>query len=404
MADAAPTRRAIAAALALLSIAVPIVAAEAFLELTSRPETPAPEPERFLRLREQPRNAVQRDVPTDAYLTGTDLEKREYTTRTDSEGFIEPSRIHANPDLEIFFLGGSTTECKFLPEADRFPVLVGRMLEDELGLAVNSYNGGVSGNHSMHSNLALLGKIVDREPEVVVLMENINDLTVLLYTGSYWNDHASRSLIVAPPAAGRTTMAPIRGVKDFFRASLPQLYGRLASLRRSLEAPEDEWSDVRGRHIEYDEEEIVSAFQRSLRTFAGVARAHGIEPVLMTQANRFVEEPDLRQSEAWEGFLKPWWERLFEGTGLDYARYQKLYARFNEAIREVAREEGVLLIDLAREVPQDSEHMYDFVHYTSQGSALAARHIVSGLRPLLEGRPKTSPKDVAYSRGSIRKK
>ena len=54
----------------------------------------------------------------------------EYILRTDKDGFIEPSIIHDDADMEIVFLGGSTTECLYVREENRFPYLTGRRLED----------------------------------------------------------------------------------------------------------------------------------------------------------------------------------------------------------------------------------------------------------------------------------
>ena len=60
-----------------------------------------------------------------------------------------------------------------------------------------------------------------------------------------------------------------------------------------------------------------------------------------------------------------------------------LYARFNQAIREVGQANGVLVIDLAALIPQDQQYMYDVVHLNTRGSRLAARLISERLQPLV---------------------
>ena len=55
--------------------------------------------------------------------------QKPYVLRVDRQGFIMPSKIHDHPDLTIAFLGGSTTECIYVDEDNRFPYLVGRLLE-----------------------------------------------------------------------------------------------------------------------------------------------------------------------------------------------------------------------------------------------------------------------------------
>ena len=53
-----------------------------------------------------------------------------------------PSKVHDHPDLTLAFLGGSTTECIYVDENNRFPYLAGRLIEEQTGLKVNSYNAG----------------------------------------------------------------------------------------------------------------------------------------------------------------------------------------------------------------------------------------------------------------------
>ena len=60
----------------------------------------------------------------------------------------------------------------------------------------NSYNSGVSGNNTLHSIDILLNKAIPLEPDIVVLMQNINDLIILLFEGDFWNHNPYRGVIV----------------------------------------------------------------------------------------------------------------------------------------------------------------------------------------------------------------
>ena len=55
------------------------------------------------------------------------------------------------------------------------------------GARINSYNGGMSGNNSLNVIDLLINKVIPLKPDVVVFMENINDLSTLLYEGTYWS-------------------------------------------------------------------------------------------------------------------------------------------------------------------------------------------------------------------------
>ncbi len=60
-----------------------------------------------------------------------------------------------------------------------------------------------------------------------------------------------------------------------------------------------------------------------------------------------------------------------------------MYDLFNDTIRQVGQKNGVAVIDLAKEVPPDKEHLYDMVHFNDDGSRLAAKIIAAQLKPLV---------------------
>ena len=64
-------------------------------------------------------------------------------------------------------------------------------------------------------------------------------------------------------------------------------------------------------------------------------------------------------------------------------QFKEIYDQFNEAVRQVGQSNGVLVIDLARLIPQESQYMYDVVHLNTAGSKLAARLISEKLQPLV---------------------
>ena len=45
---------------------------------------------------------------------------------------------------------------------------------------------------------------------------------------------------------------------------------------------------------------------------------------------------------------------------------------FNNIIRDVAKSENVLIIDLAKEIPQTKDFIYDGIHLNEKGSLLVA--------------------------------
>ncbi len=333
---------------------------------------------RFIKLREFEPGYAKVLLPSLQAMAQSDtLVRRPYIIRVDENGFIMPARVHEHPDLTLFFLGGSTTEDIYDDENNRFPYLVGHLLEERTGLRVNSYNAAKSGNDSLHSLDVLLNKVLPLKPDLVAMMHNINDLSILLFEKSYWNRNPSRSPLIEKKPDWRTVG---KNLEETFQLArdlvVPNLY---AALHRLLHAEgksqADEFQQVRGQKIEVNQDLLVREFTLNLQTFINICRARGITPVLMTMPSRLKEDPD--------PLIRRLMQRLEEQNGITYLDFKGAFDRFNQAIRESAAQNRVLLVDLAQEIPQEKEYMSDVVHFNPAGSRLVAQKIAAGLSPLL---------------------
>ena len=247
---------------------------------------------------------------------------------------------------------------------------------------MNAYNGGVRGNNSLHSINIFLNKVLPLKPDVVVLMHNINDLGILLYEGAYWNRHPTRSPLVSLiEQEGEPKRTLWRRTRDVLHALLPRLYVRAVRLKGRLAGAgpvTDEWGHLRDEKIDYDAEALRASFRTNLILFVEIARATGVEPVLMAQANRIIDDPDpaVRVNLA-----------NVEQEGLGYPAFKKLYDRFNDIIREVGEQRGVQVIDLERAMPKERRFLYDSVHFNDAGSELAASVIAEQLSHRFQPEP-----------------
>ena len=232
--------------------------------------------QRYIKLREF--NPLYRDVlvPNQEGLRIADgLAQQSFVVRVDRQGFIMPAKIHDHPDLTIAFLGGSTTECVYVMEPDRFPYLTGRLLERQTHLKVNSYNAGRSGNNTLHCINVLMNKVVNLKPDLVVLMENINDLAILMYDKTYWNDHPSRSPLIEKPPNFKTVGKDLEQIFHLVRdITFPNLSRELKKLSPfGPPGKRDEFQGVRGKKIIIDQEFLVREFSLNLQTFINICRA-----------------------------------------------------------------------------------------------------------------------------------
>lgn len=99
----------------------------------------------------------------------------------DADGFIStPPWSQPKPDgvLRVAFLGGSSTACTVppIPDAETWPWLAARGLEQELGTKVEFLNAALPGYSSFESYGRLWSRVRFFEPDLVVVYHAWNDL------------------------------------------------------------------------------------------------------------------------------------------------------------------------------------------------------------------------------------
>lgn len=358
--------------------------------------TTAISPIRFLAMREwRPNTTYTYRAPEARYNDAVGPVDNQYTLEIDANGFIAPSIRHAAPDMEIAFLGGSTTECLYVRPEKRFPVLVGDILEERTKLKINAINAGKSGNHTMHSLLNMIGKVVPRRPRYVVLMNATNDVGWLSGHGTYWFDKKGIGM-VQHRDQGTTQM-----LQDMRERTFPRTFKRLGdgfqNMKRQIKIA---WAKVTRGESKADgqgeaapegpavaqplpptkndlrrREQFRRHYEPALRSFVRVAKAWDIEPVLMTQ---ILVERDKDAGKGVEGdFLAP--EQLRQGN-FDQASFSSIQAYANALIRHVAATEDAMLIDLAAARDWGTDDVYDGLHLTTQGSERVAQTIADALQ------------------------
>ena len=304
------------------------------------------------------------------------IEKKNYLLRVDENGFIMPSEKYSNPDISLVFLGDSVTAELLVDEDKRFPYLSGVLLEKELGVKINAFNASRTANNTLNTLDVLLNKIIPMKPDIAIIMHNNNDVAIMLYEKTYWNDSPTRCLIFDINEYILNNSFKI--IRDKFIPNVSREL-RLAGARlrtllrtRGIDKSNDEFAKMRKTKVNYNTSEMVEQFEMNLQTFIAICKIRKIIPVLMTMASRFTENPD-----------KAIIDR-FKGVGVSYQEYKHFFELFNDSIRKKAHENDILLIDLAAAIPQEKKYIYDVIHYNDYGSIKAAEIIKNKLKPLLQ--------------------
>ena len=277
--------------------------------------------------------------------------------------------------LTIITIGGSTTECFYLSDGRTWPDLLGQNLSREFH-RVWINNAGLDGATTYRHLILMEDYVVKLRPKMVLFLIGINDVGAGDIAAAeqrrghdlrrMWHALLYRSEVyVLGQNLSRYLMAQSRGLHhteiDLKKA------GTLANIPESITQ----------KTLQNYQTNSLPFFAARLSMLVQVCRDHGIEPVLITQPALYGPGVD-------------------PVTGVDLAvvkvgdkngrfMYQVLDL-YNGVTRRVAQKDGVLLIDLARELPRNSAYYYDYLHYAEPGAAEVARIIDAQLSPFLAAR------------------
>ena len=275
------------------------------------------------------------------------------------------------------FVGGSTTESFYFNDADTWVEIVYRLQRARRpDLWVN--NAGLDG-HSSYGHMVLTRDfLVDLRPEKVIFLTGINDVG---YDAP--NSFEDRLVAGGPVTWLRlnTEIGKLASLlwRKYKAVSLDLVHGfhddwaaTIAALQR-FETPADTAAATLAAH----RERYIPGYRARVAALLDLVAANRIEPVLMTQPALFGPGRDVATGLDLGRTSHP------DVTGtIDGATRWAVLEAYNDAVRALARERGVALIDLARAMPKDSRLYYDWIHLNKSGQAALARIVSDRLDAL----------------------
>jgi lysophospholipase L1-like esterase len=276
--------------------------------------------------------------------------------------------------IRIACIGASETFGLYEAEGWDYP----RLLEQEL-------NARAGHDVFQVQNVAVVGQTLAaaalRVPEIV---EQVHPAVSIIYPAGA--TYTWLPWVREEPASGATTPDP-GAARAPFEFRVTERLGNV--LKRAL--PSVVQTKVRQLAIEQAvamnhypvmgrvPEENVRRFRADLLKLVIALRVRDVEPVLVTHATIFGNPLSGRDRE-----LLVAWRRFY--PMLEEDGFLDMEQRMNAAIREVASQEHILLIDAASEIPRGPRYFADFSHFTSAGAAVMAARLADGLRPLIDAR------------------
>lgn len=250
-------------------------------------------------------------------------------------------------EYRIFALGGSTTEdiqnqqnLHYCGEANKI------FAEKIKNRKVVCINAGKSAFTSAHSLVRLETDLLAFKPDMITVMHNVNDLSVNFYPFdgryNYGNKYLSDSY-----APRMTNWILFKRILEKSRA-----FSYLFNTLQKAKTKPNMRINPKPTDLVFKE-----AFRNNLTSIVGVAKAHGIEVVLLTEPGSLTEKNYYTSFSVTDGSIQyPPPEE-----------FKKLYEEYNQVIKEVATQTHAGFIDMYGLVGHDEKYFTDIVHTNADG-------------------------------------
>lgn len=272
-------------------------------------------------------------------------------------GGTDPAKV------TILTLGSSTTNQLYIPEDQTWQKVLEQGFRAD-GTEVVVANAGIDGQSTIGNLVAMerwLPHVPALKPRFVLAFVGIADTNI---TGS-WIDgmvHPSPLRRLEQKSAILRATRNLVGMVTTPRAKLKHQAVDFAALQ---------WTDKPGHPGRHDRDAELDQYKQRLSLLAQRIHAMGAVPIFVTH-----QRGDYRQAEG-----KTMGVAVAGGpNGIDQYR---LLAAFNQATREVCEDDGLLCLDLARELTFDKGDFYDYLHNTPAGAAKIGRWLHGKLAGLV---------------------
>ncbi len=280
------------------------------------------------------------------------------------------------PDHEfrIVCLGGSTTYGSKIKDYKlSYPYLLQSALQQPDFAQVRVINAGMSGYTTWESLANLQLRILDLEPDLIIIYHAYNDVLARMvwppdayradnsgYRGpAYHADPLTQKPFLSYFNLGRILLNHWSG---YSAADLGKHYNPEAgtALHMAYHRQVAEGTYPSGIFTDHPIEDILATnhpiyFRQNLANMIHVAKAHQIQVLLAT----FVYNQTGYASNG---------QPVFKKTAIDHALEEH-----NRVVRQLAHDQQVHLLDLAGVFPQQSEYFYDYIHFTPSGNRIKAK-------------------------------
>lgn len=289
------------------------------------------------------------------------VQKKSVRFEIDKDGYIAPSGIYSDVDQRIFFVGDSTVECALVDAEKRYSFLVGEQLSSITNKKINTYNMGYSGLDTMGALRLILMKAIPMHADVVIFSNAISELTSTL-------DGRESEVHNIDGFCKNTSI--IMRLKSVLFALFPCTYLKLGGIKTHY----DMQSKTDKCLCSVDEENAFEKMRQKYLSVINLCKANNVKLYLCTQSSGFISNPnDIRMKSLYDEFVQ---------TDIEYESFARMLSKTNQLIRLLAKENDIGLLDLEKNIPYNTDNIYDYIHYTDRGSVAVTDYIVNAIKDM----------------------
>ena len=299
----------------------------------------------------------------------------------------EDPPFNLSDHLTVVTIGGSTTEGTALSEGDTWTDKLGEKLSNNFkDIWIN--NAGLDGHSTFGHKILLSDYISKLRPDYALFLIGINDLGLAEANIFDKETKATRTIhTFAEKLVSLSEYSNLISYIDNFRRHRKAVEAGLVfdkdvdyRVLGTADISKEELNNILASH-----RPLVKEYADRLGELIELSRKYKIEPVFVTQPALYgyaiddITGIDLSKMILSEGNGEI-------NVGLTGSAGWEILELYNQATKAVGQEKGVLVIDLASEMPKSSRYYYDFVHFTKEGAEKAAEILYRQLCDYLETR------------------
>ena len=257
--------------------------------------------------------------------------------------------------FRIVALGGSSTYDVSIPDNKQiFTAQLEKLLKEEYGYEnVQVINAGVPGYNTWEILANLEFRVLDLDPDLVIIYENTNDVHArLVVPAAYRGDDLGRRQVwQVPHVAWWEHSAALRIASRALNITRQVSIDDFVSAPTYLSWPfEDRLESANLDPTQILKENPPIYYRRNLENMIAIAKEHDVQILFSTWA--------------YSPFLKDYASQAY---------YQQGFRENNEVVKDVATSHDIPLFDFASVMPQEAQYWADGRHVNEAGALIKAR-------------------------------